>query len=236
MAGTGGRHAGEIVTPGDPGPDDARQPWDLVDQRPAVVVMPLDDDDVRAVVLFARRHGLRVAPQGTGHNAGPPGALEDTDWLSTGAMRGIDIDPARCTARVESGAVWVEVTEVATPHGLFPLAGSSPNVGVVGYTLDGGLSWLGRKHGLAANHVTAIEVSPQTAGSGAPRPETTRTWIPTSAASLSPSTASEMPWPLTTTTRSTTTSPKRQQTPPASTQMTCTPGSASFALPSTPTG
>jgi FAD/FMN-containing dehydrogenase len=148
---------GEVVTAADPGWDDARRPWDLVDQRPAVVVMPLDAADVRMVVLFARRHGLHVAPQGTGHNAGPLGPLEDTILLSTRRMRGIDIDPARRTARVEAGVLWVEVTQAATPHGLFPLSGSSPNVGVVGYTLGGGLSWLARKHGLAANHVTAIE-------------------------------------------------------------------------------
>jgi hypothetical protein len=41
---------------------------------------------------------------------------------------------------------------------LAALAGSAPDVGVVGYTLGGGLSWLGRSHGLAANSVTAIEV------------------------------------------------------------------------------
>jgi FAD/FMN-containing dehydrogenase len=149
---------GEIVTAADPGWDDARQPWDLVDQRPAVVAMPLDAADVRTVVLFARRHGLHVAPQGTGHNAGPLGPLEDTILLSTRRMRGVDIDPTRRTARVEAGALWVEVAQAATSHGLFPLSGSSPNVGVIGYTLGGGLSWLARKHGLAANHVTAIEV------------------------------------------------------------------------------
>ena len=37
-------------------------------------------------------------------------------------------------------------------------AGSSPDVGVVGYTLGGGLSLLGRKYGLAANAVRAIEL------------------------------------------------------------------------------
>jgi FAD/FMN-containing dehydrogenase len=38
------------------------------------------------------------------------------------------------------------------------LAGSSPDVGVVGYMLGGGLSFLARKHGLMANHVTAVEL------------------------------------------------------------------------------
>ena len=58
----------------------------------------------------------------------------------------------------KAGTLWLEVTDASSPHGLFPLSGSSPDVGVVGYTLGGGLSWLARKHGLAANSVTAIEL------------------------------------------------------------------------------
>jgi FAD/FMN-containing dehydrogenase len=36
--------------------------------------------------------------------------------------------------------------------------GSSPTVGVVGYLLGGGLSFYGRRHGLAVNHVLGFEV------------------------------------------------------------------------------
>jgi hypothetical protein len=39
-----------------------------------------------------------------------------------------------------------------------PLVGSSPNVGVVGLTLAGGLSWLGRKHGLTTDRVKGFTV------------------------------------------------------------------------------
>src|SRR5206468_2094603 len=53
---------------------------------------------------------------------------------------------------------WMDVTVPAQDHGLAALAGSSPDVGVVGYTLGGGLSWLSRTYGVAANSVTAIEV------------------------------------------------------------------------------
>ena len=50
---------GRIVTPGEPGWDAARQAWNLaVDQRPALVAMPLDLDDVRAIVQYARHHRL----------------------------------------------------------------------------------------------------------------------------------------------------------------------------------
>ena len=46
----------------------------------------------------------------------------------------------------------------ASEYGLAALAGSSHDVGVVGYSLGGGLSWLGRKYGLATNSITAIQI------------------------------------------------------------------------------
>ncbi|HXH87632.1 MAG TPA: FAD-binding oxidoreductase [Gaiellaceae bacterium] len=110
-----------------------------------------------ATVVFAREHGLRVAPQSTGHNAGVLGDLSGTILLKTSRLRGVEIDPIGRTARAEAGVIWIEVVEAAAEHGLAALAGSSPDVGVLGYTLGGGLSWLARKHGIGANSVTAIE-------------------------------------------------------------------------------
>jgi FAD/FMN-containing dehydrogenase len=78
--------------------------------------------------------------------------------LKTERMRGVEIDPRAQCARVEAGVLWGAVSEAAAEHGLAALAGSSPDVGVVGYSLGGGVSWLGRRYGLAANSVTAIEL------------------------------------------------------------------------------
>jgi FAD/FMN-containing dehydrogenase len=151
--------AGDVVSPADPEWDLARRAWNLAaDQRPALVALPADAADVVAIVDFARTNGLKVAPQGTGHNATAIASLEDTVLVSTQRMRGVEIDVEAQTARVQAGTLWLEVSEASSPHGLFPLSGSSPDVGVVGYTLGGGLSWLARKHGLAANSVTAIEL------------------------------------------------------------------------------
>jgi FAD/FMN-containing dehydrogenase len=150
---------GELVTPIDASWDEARQAWNLaVDQRPAAVVYAESARDVANTVGFARERGLRVAPQGTGHNASPLGDLGDTILLKTSRMRGVEIDAESRIARAEAGVLWIEVVEAAAEHGLAALAGSSPDVGVVGYTLGGGLSWLGRKHGIGANSVTAVEV------------------------------------------------------------------------------
>jgi FAD/FMN-containing dehydrogenase len=78
--------------------------------------------------------------------------------VKTAPMRGIDVDGERSVARVEAGVVWRELVEAAAAHGLAALAGSSPDVGVVGYALGGGLGWLGRKHGLAANALESAEI------------------------------------------------------------------------------
>jgi len=154
--------AGKVVIPEHARFDEARRAFNLaIDQRPAAVVFPESPQDVAAAVLFARESGLRVAAQGTGHNAGPLGSLADTILLKTERMRGVWIDPARRTARVQAGTLWAEVVGAAAQHGLAALAGSSPNVGVVGYTLGGGISFLGRKYGLAANRVRVVELHPE---------------------------------------------------------------------------
>jgi FAD/FMN-containing dehydrogenase len=150
---------GDVVAPDDYAWDEVRQAWNLsVDQRPAAVALPECPEDVVAIVAFARENGLRVAPQGTGHGAAALDSLEDTILLKTERMSRVTIDPDTRIARVEAGAIWIQVVEAAAEYGLAALAGSSPDVGVVGYTLGGGLSWLARKHGIGANQVTAIEV------------------------------------------------------------------------------
>jgi FAD/FMN-containing dehydrogenase len=151
--------AGDVFVPGEDGYDHARQAWNLfVDQRPAAVVFAESAADVARTVKFARARGLRIAPQGTGHGSPSLEPLEDAILLKTARMRGVEIDPAARTARVEAGAQWQDVAVPAGEHGLAALAGTSPDVGVTGYTLGGGIGWLARRHGLAANSVTAAEI------------------------------------------------------------------------------
>jgi FAD/FMN-containing dehydrogenase len=148
-----------LVLPHDPGWNEARRAWNLaVDQQPVAVALPESAEEVAGVVRWARRRGLRVAPQGTGHNAAAMGSLAHTVLVKTERMRGVSIDPGTRRARVEAGALWAEVSDAAAEHGLAALAGSSPDVGVVGYSLGGGISWFARQHGLAANSVTAVEL------------------------------------------------------------------------------
>ena len=150
---------GAVFAPGDAGYDQARQAWNLaVDERPAVVVEAESAADVTQAVRFARTHGIRIAPQGTGHGAEPLEPLQGAMLLRTARMRSVRIDPVSRSARADAGALWQDVTVPAGEHGLAALAGSSANVGVTGYTLGGGIGWLARRYGLAANSVTAAEI------------------------------------------------------------------------------
>jgi hypothetical protein len=131
--------AGGVFVPGDAGYDQTRQAWNLAtDERPAVVVMAESAADVAQAVRFARTLGIRIAPQGTGHGAEPLEPLQGAMLLRTSRMRSVRIDPVNRTACAEAGALWSDVTVPAGEHGLAALAGTSPNVGVTGYTLGGG--------------------------------------------------------------------------------------------------
>jgi FAD/FMN-containing dehydrogenase len=151
--------SGHVAVPGDSDWDRARLAWNLaVDQNPEAVVLAESAGDVAATVRFAAENGLRVAAQGTGHGAAPLPPLEGTILLKTERMRGISIDTEERTARVEAGVLSLELAEAAGADGLTSLPGSSPDVGVIGYTLGGGLSWLGRQYGFACNSVTGIDL------------------------------------------------------------------------------
>jgi FAD binding domain len=156
---TGLAIAGRIATPDDSDWDQARTAWNLVaDQQPVAVVFAENADDVAATVRFAAENDLKVAAQGTGHGATPLPPLDATILLKTERMRGVEVDPAAGTARVEAGVLSLELGQAAGEHGHCFLPGSSPDVGVTGYTLGGGLSWLGRRYGFACNQVAAIEL------------------------------------------------------------------------------
>ncbi len=148
-----------LVHPDDDGWDAARAAWNLaVDQRPAAVAFPETVEDVVALVDHARQRGLRIAPQGTGHGAAAIASLDRTLLIKTSRLREVVVDAPNRTVRIGAGALWEEVASAAHAHGLAALSGSSPDVGAVGYTLGGGVSWFVRAHGLSCNHVRSIEV------------------------------------------------------------------------------
>ena len=125
-------------------------------QHPATVARPEDADDVAAVLRWAAERDLVVSVQASGHGAG---AAIGTDrvLIDTSALHDVAIDAATRTARVGAGVTWSAVNAIAERHGLFGLAGSSPTVGVAGYTFGGGVGWLTRPFGMASSALLAVD-------------------------------------------------------------------------------
>jgi FAD/FMN-containing dehydrogenase len=151
---------GSVHLPGDPTYDMARTPWNLhAADYPAAVAYPAFPDEVADVLRAAAAAGLKVAAQGTGHGAPPlEGRLANAVLLRTSAMRELEVDAQRRVVRAGAGVLWGDLAEAAGAQGLAALHPSSPDVGVVGFSLGGGIGWYARRLGLQCNRVTAAEL------------------------------------------------------------------------------
>ncbi|SEG92088.1 FAD/FMN-containing dehydrogenase [Actinacidiphila yanglinensis] len=158
VAGLGEAVRGPVLVPGSAAYDEECATYNLACRlRPAVVVGATGPEDVRAAVRFAAERGLPVAVKCTAHQV--VGSAEGGVLVTTGRMAGISVDAAARTVRVEAGVRWRDVLPRVAEAGLAVLAGSAPDVGVVGYTLGGGQSpLLGRSLGYAADRVRRLEV------------------------------------------------------------------------------
>lgn len=148
---------GLVYAPGDASYELEAAAFNLATRHtPDLVLTAVDADDVVAAVRWASARNMSISVQSTGHGAA--NAITDGLLISTRYMMELSIDPEEQTARVGAGVRWHDVLHAAAPYGLTGLHGSTTDVGVVGYTLGGGLPLLGRKYGFASDHVLAFDL------------------------------------------------------------------------------
>jgi FAD/FMN-containing dehydrogenase len=153
------RFHGELILPGDPRYDSARAVFNAaIDRRPALIARCSSSADVIEAVNLARRENLLVAVRGTGHNVAGFAVCDDGIVIDLSAMKGVRVDAAADSVRVEAGCNWGEVNDALQPYGLAATGGFVSVTGVSGLTLGGGLGWLVRKHGLALDNLISAEV------------------------------------------------------------------------------
>jgi FAD/FMN-containing dehydrogenase len=157
VAGLRAELPGVIYEPGDDEYVTATSPANCsFAQRPFAVVRPQSAEQVATTVQCAWRFGTTVVVQATGHGAGRE-VREDQLLLDTSALTGVTVKTFPATARVGAGERWPAVQEAALQHDLLGLSGTSPTVGVAGYTFRGGVGWFVRKYGLASAALRAVE-------------------------------------------------------------------------------
>lgn len=150
---------GEIVTPEDPGYDEARSIWNaMIDRRPAVIVRCRGASDVAECVRFARDNDLLVSVRGGGHNIAGNAVCDGGVMIDLSAMKSVQVDPDRRTARVEPGCTLADLDRETQTFGLATPVGINSTTGISGLTLGGGFGWLSRKHGMTIDNLLSADV------------------------------------------------------------------------------
>ncbi|MFY8147956.1 MAG: FAD-binding oxidoreductase [Prochlorococcaceae cyanobacterium] len=114
----------------------------LQERGPELVVRVENEQDVIAVLRFAREQGRKVVVRGGGHHWCHPtlrqgGILIDLSCLN----QVLKIDPAARTAIVQPVVSNRELLAALQPFGLAYPSGHCPQVKVSVYLLSGGMAW-----------------------------------------------------------------------------------------------
>jgi len=150
-----------LITPSSDAYDEARRVniWNpRTDRRPAFIVRCQSDDDVARTIEFARRHSLAVAVRGGGHSFLGWGSSDGGVLIDLLGIDAIKIDPIKKSGKVGGGVLTGPFVSAAGQHGLAPVSGECPTVGLAGLTLGGGLGWLSGKYGAACDNVLSARI------------------------------------------------------------------------------
>jgi hypothetical protein len=150
---------GELICPQDSGYDDVRTVFNgMIDRRPLAVVRCAGATDVVAGIVFAREHDLVLSVRGGGHNVAGNAVCDGGLMLDLSDMKGLRVDPDRCTARAEPGLTLGEFDHGTQACGLATPLGVVSMTGIAGLTLGGGLGWLNGRHGLACDNLLSADI------------------------------------------------------------------------------
>src|SRR5215218_3778 len=119
LADLDGSFGGSLITPDDPGYDDARKVFNaMIDRRPAVIARCSGVADVMAAVALAREQGLEVAVRCGGHSVAGQSVCDGGIVIDVSPLKGVWIDPTARTAWAQAGLNWGELDRETQAFGL----------------------------------------------------------------------------------------------------------------------
>ncbi|MGA2836601.1 MAG: FAD-binding oxidoreductase [Acidimicrobiales bacterium] len=127
---------------------------------PAYVVLPRSAGDVALALRFARDRDLPLTVKSGGHSAAGYCLNRGGVVLDLSLMKEIELDRDARTVRVQLGARWEDVYGflVDSGTGLIPVGGGCLTVGLGGFLLGGGYSFVSRSYGLGCDNVISIDL------------------------------------------------------------------------------
>jgi hypothetical protein len=150
---------GQLLSPEDPGYDDARRVWNgSIDRFPALIARCAGVADVIAAVKFAKDNGLLVAVRGGGHSYPGYSVCDGGLVIDLSLMKGIRVDPEARTVRAQAGVLLGELDRETQAFGLAVPSGIVTHTGLSGLALGGGINWLMRKYGLTIDQLLSVDL------------------------------------------------------------------------------
>jgi FAD/FMN-containing dehydrogenase len=150
---------GELIQPGDPTYDDARQIWNgHIQRQPALIARCRGVADVIAAVRFGREHDLLASVRGGGHSVAGHAIAEGGLVIDLSAMTGTRVDPIAQTIRCEGGCHNAHLDRESQAFGLAATGGFVSHTGIGGLTLGGGIGHLMRAFGLSIDALRSCDV------------------------------------------------------------------------------
>src|SRR5579864_8617164 len=150
---------GQLIQQEDAAYDAARRVYNgMIDKRPKLIVRAVDVADVMAAVNYGRENGLLTAIRGGGHNGAGLGVCDDGLVIDLSRMKGVRVNPADKTVRVEGGCVWGDVDHATHAFGMATPCGFISTTGVAGLTLGGGIGYLTRRYGLTIDNLLSVDM------------------------------------------------------------------------------
>jgi len=148
----------ELVGPNDKPFEGLRQVFnELYGARPAIIALPRNDDEIGQALQLAQDRSLPVAVRGGGHSLAGRSTVEGGLVIDLRRLDQIE-DNGDGTFWIGGGTKAGQVVKALDKKDLALPLGDSPDVGIGGLTLGGGIGWLTRRFGLTLDHLEGMNV------------------------------------------------------------------------------
>jgi len=127
-------------------------------QNSTCSVEPGTAQDVGTILQILGSTNTSFAVKGGGHATNLGFSSTTGVHISMIKFSEVTYDPDSSTMTIGAGNVWDSVYEVLEEQGVMVVGGRVTGVGVAGFTLGGGYSWLTNQHGLTVDTVVAFEL------------------------------------------------------------------------------
>lgn len=125
---------------------------------PACFVLPSSATDVSTIIGILTKLKGPFAVKAGGHTAFAGSNIQDGVTIDLQHMNAVNLAADRSSVSLGPGARWGDVAAILDPLRLAVVGGRGPTIGVGGFILGGGISFLSGRRGWACDNVQNFEV------------------------------------------------------------------------------